>query len=114
MRRARQNADEPEPEPTFNMEQMTAFLQSLQQAAGGSSRQSDRRKLLKDFKEHDPPSFDGKPGPAAELWIEIVEKKFDIFDIYQQQFRIVWRRTFFSFRCLPQLRTSWTLQMQLS
>ena len=47
------------------MEQMAVFLQSLQQAAGGSSRQSDRCKLLKDFKEHDPPSFDGKPGVAA-------------------------------------------------
>ena len=51
MHRTQQNADKPEPEPTFNVEQMTAFLQSLQQAASGSSRQSDRRKLLKDFKE---------------------------------------------------------------
>ena len=40
MPRTRQNADEPEPEPTFNMEQMTDFLQSLQQAAGGSNEQS--------------------------------------------------------------------------
>ena len=88
MRRTRQNADEPEPEPTFNMDQMTAFLQSLQQAASGSSRQSDRRKLLKEFKEQDPPSFDGKPDPvAAELWIESVEKKFDILDI-PQRFRV--------------------------
>ena len=88
MPRTRQNADEPEPEPTFNMEQMIAFLQSLQQAASGSSRQSDRRKLLKDFKEQDPPSFDGKPDPAAaELWIESVEKKFDILDI-PQRFRV--------------------------
>ena len=47
------------------MEQMIVFLQSLQQAASGSSRQSDRLKLLKDFKEQDPLSFDGKPDPAA-------------------------------------------------
>ena len=58
---------------------MTVFLQSFQQAASGSSLQSDRRKLLKDFKEQDPPSFDEKPDPARELWIESVEKKFDIF-----------------------------------
>ena len=57
------------------MDQMTAFLQSFQQVASGSSRQSDRRKLLKDFKEQDPPSFDVKLDPAAELWIESVEKK---------------------------------------
>ena len=84
MRRTRQNADELEPEPTFNVDQMTAFLQSLQQVASGLSRHSDRRKLFKDFKEQDPPSFDGKPDPAVELWIKSVEKKFDILDIPQQ------------------------------
>ena len=88
MRRARQNVDEPEPEPTFNMEEMTAFLQSLQQATGGSSHQPDRHKLLRDFKEHDPFSFDGKPNPVvAELWIESIQKKFDICDI-PQRFRL--------------------------
>ena len=72
MRRTRQTSDKPEPEPTFNMEQMAAFLQSIQQATGSSSRQPDRRKLLKDFKEQDPPSFDGKPDQiAAELWKEV-------------------------------------------
>ena len=74
-RRTRQNTDEPKPKPVFNVEQMTVFLQSFQQVASGSSRQSDRRKLLKDFKEQDPPSFDVKLDPAAELWIESVEKK---------------------------------------
>ena len=70
------------------MEQMTTFLHSLQQAAGGSSRQPYRLKLLKDFKEQDPPSFDWKPDPVgAELWIESVEKKFDILDI-PQRFRV--------------------------
>ena len=44
---------------------MTAFLQNLQQAAGGLSRQPDRRKLLKDFKEQDPLSFDKKPDSIA-------------------------------------------------
>ena len=68
MYRPRQNTNEPEPEPTFKMEQMVAFLQSLQQAAGSSSRQPDRRKLFKDFKEHDLSSFNEKSDPvAAEL-----------------------------------------------
>ena len=70
------------------MEKMTAFLQSLQQAVGGLSRQPDRRKLHKHFKEQDPLSFDGKLDPvAAELWIGSVEKKFDILDI-PQRFRV--------------------------
>ena len=85
MRCTRQNANDPEPEPTFNMEQMATFLHSIQQATGGSSRQLDRRKLLKDFKEQNPPSFDEKPDlVVAELWIESVEKKFDILDISQR------------------------------
>ena len=65
MRRTRQNAVEPEPSLPLTWKQMTVFLQSLQHAASGSSRQSDRHKLLKDFREQDPPSFDGKPDPAA-------------------------------------------------
>ena len=88
MRCTRQNVNELEPEPTFNMEQMIAFLQSFQQAASGSSRQPDHRKSFKDFEEQDPHSFDGKPDPVAvELWIESVEKKFDILDI-PQRFRV--------------------------
>ena len=83
MHRTRKNADEPEPSLPLTWKQMTVFLQSLQHAASGSSRQSDRHKLLKDFKEQDPPSFDGKPDPAVELWIKSVEKKFDILDIPQ-------------------------------
>ena len=59
------------------MEQMTAFLQSLQQAASGSSRQSDRRKLRKDFKEHDPPSFDWKPNTVAVQ--DLLEEDVSLF-----------------------------------
>ena len=89
------------------MEQMTAFLQSLQQATSGSSRQSDRRKLLKDFKEQDPPSFDGKLDlVAADLWIESVEKKFDILDI-PQRFRVEFATYIFEGPTIQQ----WSMQL---
>ena len=52
-----QNAEEPK--PTFNMEQMDAFLHNLQQATDSSNRWLDRRRLLWDFREQDPPSVNG-------------------------------------------------------
>ena len=89
MPRTRQNADDPDnPAPPFNLEQMATFLQNLQQAAGSSNRQTDCRRLLREFREHNPPTFDGRPDPAAvELWVDSVEKKFAILDI-PDRFRV--------------------------
>ena len=60
-------------------------MQNFQRTAGSSNPQADRRRSLKEFKDHSPPSFNGKPDPeVVEQWLDSVKKKFDILEVSEE------------------------------